>query len=61
MQHSASPLNPAPWWELSVWGKELGDDDLHHFFQAGLVRGLPVGLLPHVLVMGKVLFSENPP
>jgi hypothetical protein len=40
---------------LNVWGRELGDDDLHHFFQAGLVRGLPVGLLPHVLVMRKVL------
>ena len=40
--------------ELSnVRGRKLGNDDLHHFFQAGLARGLPVGLLSHVFVMGK--------
>ena len=41
--------------ELSnVRRRKLGNDDLHHFFQAGLVRGLPGGLLSYVFVMGKV-------
>jgi len=33
----------------------LRDNDLHHLFQAGLVRGLNVGLLAYVPVVRKVL------
>jgi hypothetical protein len=45
----------APWKLSDVRRGELGNDDLHHLFQAGLIGWLAVGLLPYVLVMGKVL------